>query len=215
MQPPSPRATLKRNARRAEYDPEVIKEILRTQQICHVAYVEDGQPRQIPTLYFCDDEYLYLHGNRQAAYLRCMAAGGEVSISVTAVDGVVVARSGFHCSMNYRSVVVFGRGEALSGADHEAALEQFVARLVPGHERVVRANTSPESAATLVVRIPLAEMSAKVRTGDPLDDDGDLDADVWAGVIPLSISIGAPVASADLKDGVAMPDYVRNYRVGS
>ena len=205
---PSARTRLRRNARRAEYDPRAIRGILASQKICHVAYVEDGQPRQIATLYVCDDDYLYLHGNRQAALLQHIAAGGEVSVAVTAVDGIVVARSGFHCSMNYRSVVLFGRGEALQGADHEAALGRFVARLIPGHEQVVRGNTSQELAATMVVRIPLQEMSAKVRTGDPIDDEGDLDGDVWAGVVPIRQVAGTPEPSADLKPGIAVPDYI-------
>ena len=104
MEPMTERATLKRNARRAEYDPAVMRDILSAQQVCTVAYVHAGEPRQIVTLYYQDGQYLYLHGNRQAALLKHMAAGGEVSVSVMLVDGIVVARSGFNCSMNYRSV---------------------------------------------------------------------------------------------------------------
>lgn len=206
--PPSARATVKRNARRAEYSRETILDILASQQLCHVAYVAQGEPRQIATLYFTDDEYLYLHGNRQSALLKHMVAGGEVCVTVTIVDGVVVARSGFHCSMNYRGVTLFGKGEGLSDEQHRWALDQFVAALVPGHERAVREPTAQELAATAVARVPLNEMSAKVRGGDPIDDESDLEADVWAGVIPVGMQTLAPKPSDDLKAGVALPDYI-------
>lgn len=213
MQPMTERATLKRNARRAEYDPAVMRDILQAQQVCNVAYVHDGEPRQIVTLYFCDDHYMYLHGNRQSALLRHMAAGGEVSVSVMLVDGVVVARSGFHCSLNYRSVTLYGRGEMVEGEGHLHALDQFVATLIPGHEQAVRAPTEQELAATRVVRLPLDEMVAKVRSGDPIDDEQDLAGDVWAGVIPLATHKGAAQPAADLRPGIDLPDYIVNYRV--
>ena len=211
MAAPSTRTTVKRNARRAEYDTAVLKEILDADQICHVAYVEDGEPRQIPTLYFCDDKYMYLHGNRQSALLRHAGSGGEVCVTVTLVDGVVVARSGFHCSMNFRSVTLFGRGEALEGSEHEAILDQFVETLVPGHARAVRAPTKQELAATAVVRIPLTELSGKVRAGGPIDDEGDLDDDVWAGEIPVRRIRGESVSSDDLRADIATPDYIKNF----
>ncbi len=209
--PPSVRATLKRNSIRAEYERETLLDILNAQQICHVAYVVDGEPRQIPTLYFCDEDFIYLHGNRQSALLKHMAAGGEVCITVTIVDGMVVARSGFHCSMNYRAVTLYGNGEFLSGTDHEAALDSFVRKLVPGHELAVREPTPQEMAATTVVRVPLTEMVGKVRGGDPIDDAGDLDSDVWAGVIPVSTVTHAPQNAENLSETVAMPDYIKNY----
>ncbi len=214
MQPVSERSTLKRNARRAVYDPQEIAGILAAERLCHVAYVEDGEPRQIPTLYICEGEYLYLHGNRQAALLKHVAQGGEVSVAVTLVDGIVVARSGFHCSMNYRSVVLFGRGEAVTGEEHRRLLDLFVDALIPGHAAAVREPTAQELAATAVVRIPLAEAAAKVRGGDPIDDEADLDSDVWAGVIPLQQMAGAPQPSADLKSTVALPDYVAEFKTG-
>ncbi len=210
--PVSQRSTVKRNARRAEYDPAVIKEILGAAQLCHVAYVVDGEPRQIATLYYIDDNYLYLHGNRQAALLKHLAAGGEVSVNVMLVDGVVVARSGFHCSMNYRSVTLFGRGEAVTGDEHVRVLNQFVDVLVPGHGAAVRDHTPQELAATAVVRLPLTEMSAKIRAGDPIDDDADLAGDTWAGQIPLAMHTGAPVPSGDLKPGIQTPDYIATFK---
>jgi len=212
-QPVSPRATLKRNALRAEYDPAVMHDILAAEQICHVAYVHQGEPRQIATLYMCDEEFMYLHGNRTSALLKHMADGGEVSISVMLVDGIVVARSGFHCSMNYRSVTIYGRGEAVIGEAHRQALDDFVAILIPGHEQVVREPTQQELAATAVVRVPLTEMLAKVRGGDPIDDDADLDSSVWAGTIGLKQQASLPQASANLSAAVAMPAYIENYKV--
>ena len=210
--PPSPRATLKRNARRAEYDRQTLLDILAAHQICHVAYVVDGEPRQIPTLYFIDDNYLYLHGNRQAALLKHMSAGGEVCVTVTHVDGVVVARSGFHCSMNFRSVTAYGAGEALEGEAHLTALDRFVAALVPGHDQAVRAPTPQEVAATTVVRIPLDEMVGKVRAGGPIDDEGDINSDVWAGEIPVRTETLAPVDSEDLRADIEQPDYIRDFQ---
>lgn len=211
MQPVSERTTLKRNARRGVYDGETIAAILDTEHICHVAYVVAGEPRQIATLCIRQGDYLYLHGNRQSALLRHMADGGEVSVAVTAVDGIVVARSGFHCSMNYRSVVIFGHGEPVTGAEHREMLDRFVDALIPGHAAAVREPTEQELAATAVVRIPLTEASAKVRTGDPIDDESDLDGPTWAGVIPLSVVAGDPLPSADLADGIDVPDYVADF----
>jgi len=213
MQPTSERATLRRNARRGEYDQEVIRSILAAQQLCHVAYVVAGEPRQIATLYFCDEHHLYLHGNRQSAMLKHLASGGEASVSVMLLDGVVVARSGFHCSMNYRSVTLYGCGEEVTGAAHRAALDQFVATLIPGHERVVREPTAQELAATAVVRIPLVEMVAKVRSGDPIDDEEDLVSDVWAGVIPVAMQTQPVQAATNLSESVAIPGYIKNFQL--
>jgi nitroimidazol reductase NimA-like FMN-containing flavoprotein (pyridoxamine 5'-phosphate oxidase superfamily) len=206
------RTRVRRESARGGYDLASISQVLDAQQICHVAYVVDGEPRIIPTLYIRRDDYIYLHGNRQAALLKHLAAGGFASLSVMSLDGVVVARSGFHCSMNYRSVVVFGHGEAVPDDDREAILEAFVEALVPGHQAVVRTSTTEELNATGVVRLPLNEASSKIRTGPPIDADGDLDAPVWAGVIPLSTQVGTPEPSPDLGDGIALPDYIRNYR---
>ena len=212
MQGPSKRSTVKRNARRAVYERDQLMDILHAQQICHVAYVEQGEPRIIATLYFCDEEYLYLHGNRQAAYLRHLLDGGEATVSVMLIDGVVVARSGFHCSMNYRSVTVFGKGEMVPDGEHETILNKFVERLVPGHQQAVRAATSQELAATAVARIPLTEMSAKVRGGDPIDDESDLTSNVWAGQIPVRTETLSPINSEDLDAGIDVPDYIKNFQ---
>jgi nitroimidazol reductase NimA-like FMN-containing flavoprotein (pyridoxamine 5'-phosphate oxidase superfamily) len=206
------RTRIRRNAKRAVYAADEIRAVLDANQVCHVAYVEDGEPRVIPTLYLRSGDYLYLHGNRQSALLRHLSAGGLAAVSVMSVDGVVVARSGFHCSMNYRSVVVFGRGEAVPEAEHRTVLDAFVRALIPGHEKAVREPTSQELAATAAVRLPITEASAKIRTGDAIDDPADLDSEVWAGVIPLRTVAGDPIANQDLKAGVALPGYVAGYR---
>ena len=125
------RTRVRRNAARGHYDIEQIRAVLDSNQICHVAFITDGEPRIIPTLYMRRDDYLYLHGNRQAALLRHLAAGGFACVSVMTLDGVVVARSGFHCSMNYRSAVVFGRGEQIPPEEHEAVLEALLQRSYP------------------------------------------------------------------------------------
>ena len=206
------RTRIRRNAARAEYDLKEIHAVLDASQVCHVAYVTGGEPRIIPTLYMRRGDYLYLHGNRQAALLRHMVAGGLVAVSVMSLDGVVVARSGFHCSMNYRSVVLFGPGEIVPADEHESILDAFVEALVPGHQAEVRPPTEQELAATSAVRVRISEAAAKIRTGPALDDRGDLDADVWAGVIPLKTVAGDPRPNPDLKQGLEVPDYIRSYR---
>ena len=205
------RTKLRLNAGRGNYESSVIKEILDGNRICHVAYVESGEPRLIPTLYMRQGDYVYLHGNRQAALLKHLEAGGLACFSVISVQGVVVARSGFHCSMNYRSVVLFGRGEPVPDDERVTILDGFVRALLPGHEKRVRAHTEQEINATTAVRIPIDEASAKLREGPPIDDESDIDSDVWAGEIPLKTHTLAPIASPDLKSGIPLPDYIKNY----
>jgi len=209
------RTRVRRNAGRAEYDGALVRRILDANQLCHVAFVVAGEPRIIPTLYMRRGDHVYLHGNRQSAMLRHLGGGGLAAVSVMSAEGIVVARSGFHCSMNYHSVVLFGRGEPVPEAEHREVLDGFVEALIPGHLARVREPTPQELSATAAVRLPIDEASAKVRTGDPIDDAGDMDADVWAGVIPLLSSVGEPRPSADLKPGVDVPDYVRDYRLPS
>lgn len=205
------RTKLRRLAARGQYDAESVNAVLDAQQVCHVAYVEAGEPRIIPTLYVRRGESVYLHGNRQSALLKHLAAGGFACLSVMSLDGVVVARSGFNCSMNYRSAVVFGQGEEVPDGEREEILEAFVEALVPGHLAAVRQSTPQELAATAVVRIALTEASVKIRTGPPVDADFDLDSDVWAGVIPLQTIALAPVPSPDLYPDIELPDYIRSY----
>ncbi|MEM8768340.1 MAG: pyridoxamine 5'-phosphate oxidase family protein [Pseudomonadota bacterium] len=206
------RTRIRRLGDRGKYEPEDLKAVLDACQTCHVAYVVDGEPRIIPTLYMRQGDYVYLHGNRQAALLKHLGSGGFAALSVMAVDGVVVARSGFHCSMNYRSAVLFGDGEAVPDAEREQILDAFVEALVPGHAAAIRPATPQELAATAVVRIPIREGSVKLRSGDAVDAEGDLLSDVWAGVIPLATAAALPQSNGDLKAGVAIPDYIEAYR---
>ncbi len=212
MSAPSDRTRVRRNARRAVYEAETIRNILDREMVCHVAYVADGEPRIVPTLYIRQGDHVYLHGNRQSALLRHMEAGGLVTMSVMLVDGVVVARSGFHCSMNYRSVTLYGRGQVVHGEAHRQVLDAFVEALVPGHLAQVRQPTPQELEATTAVALAIDECVAKVRTGGPIDDEADLQADVWAGVLPLSREVGEPQPAADLKEGVVLPDYLAAFR---
>ncbi|MCZ6712131.1 MAG: pyridoxamine 5'-phosphate oxidase family protein [Gammaproteobacteria bacterium] len=207
----SDRARVRRNAARGVYDLEKITAILDSNQVCHAAYVEAGEPRIIPTLYMRRGDHVYLHGNRQAALLRHLGGGGLGCISVMSVEGVVVARSGFHCSMNYHSVVLFGYGEIVPADEHEAVLNAFVQALVPGHERQVRRPTEQELSATTAVRVRIDEASAKIRTGPPIDDVMDLNSAVWAGVIPLATQALEPIAAPNLSDEIDVPAYIREY----
>ena len=210
-EPGTDRTRVRRIRDRGRYDLESIRSVLDANQIAHVSYVENGEPRIIPSLYMRRGDYLYLHGNRQAAFLRHLAAGGLTAISVMCADGIVVARSGFHCSMNYRSVVIFGEGEAVPAEEHAEILDAFVEALIPGHAAAVRPATPQELAATAAVRVPINEGSTKIRTGPANDAEGDLDADVWAGVIPLHTAVGELVPNPDLKPGVQTPAYIEDY----
>ena len=216
MTGPSERTRVRRNAMRAEYDEQIICEVLQAHSLCTVAYIVAGEaaPRIIPQLYFVKDNYLYLHGNRQSALLKHLVGGGEVALSVLLVDGIVVARSGFNCSMNYRSVSLFGKGEIVEEQAKADALDLFVEALIPGHSQNARPTTTAENAATTVFRIPLGEMAAKIRAGDPSDPEEDLVLDTWAGTIPAGYLMGNPVPSGDLKEGVHVPDYIKNVQFG-
>ena len=209
--PGTDRTRVRRIRERGRYDLESIRSVLDANQIAHVSYVENGEPRIIPTLYMRRGDYLYLHGNRQAAFLKHLGQGGLAAISVMTADGIVVARSGFHCSMNYRSVVIFGEGEAVPAEEHEEILDAFVEALIPGHAAAVRPATKQELAATAAVRVPINEGSTKIRNGPASDAEGDLDADVWAGVIPLRTVVGTPEPNPDLKPGLETPAYIEDY----
>ena len=202
---------IRRLPERAVADRDVINEILDEGFVCHAAYVTDGRPVVIPTLYARRGDELLLHGSNTMGLARAVREGSPLSIAVTHIDGLVVARTGFHSSANYRSVVIHGKGEILDGRDQLDALDTIVEALIPGRLADIRANTESEVKQTSVIRLPLDEVSAKVRTGDPKDDPEDLNTGVWAGVVPFSLQPGDPVAAGDLEDGVPTPDYLRPY----
>ncbi len=201
-----------RSRHRARYDRETVHSILDQAYICHLGFVRDGAPVVLPTLYARVGEALYMHGSTGSRPL--LAAGKAdpglaVCVTVTHVDGLVLARSAFHHSLNYRSVVVHGTARQVTDeAECRMALDAMVDAVVPGRSGDVRPASAKELAATAVIRVDLEEVSAKLRTGGPNDDAGDLELPYWSGVIPVAPAYGTPVSAADLAPGIAVPDYV-------
>ncbi len=212
---PTGRTTLKRLPKRGSFDRQTVYEILDEGFVCHVGFVSDGQPFVIPTAYGRVGDVLYLHGAKASRMLKALAAGGEVCVTVTLVDGLVLARSAFHHSINYRSVVVFGRARAVESAEEKnAALEAFTEHVCRDRWDEVRWPTPEELTATTVVALPLAEASAKVRTGPPIDDEEDYALPVWAGVLPLRIEPGTPEADPRLPADTPLPEYIERFDLG-
>jgi len=206
------RSKVKRLPERALYDRDTIDEIVDTALICHVGFIDDGQPLVIPTIHVRVGEKIYLHGSPASRMLRTLARGAEACITVTHVDGLVLARSAFHHSMNYRSAVLFGRGSAVADDGQKLeALRALSERLIRGRWADVRPPSEEELHKTLVVAIAIDEASAKVRTGPPLDDEEDYALDVWAGVLPLQLTASAPIADPRLAAGIAAPQYATGY----
>ena len=196
---PTERTTVRRDER-GSYDRALVHAVLDEALICHVGFTTERGPVVIPTIHARIDETLYLHGSPATRMLRTLAKGIDLCVTVTLVDGLVLARSAFHHSMNYRSVVVFGRAVPVKDLDEKArVLDRFTAH-VAGAERqaMLRPHTEKELRGTSVLALPLAEVSAKVRAGGPHDEPDDLDQPVWAGVVPLTLERGTPIADADL-----------------
>lgn len=214
---PSDRATVRRLPERARYERRQIEAILDEGLICHLGFVGDGgTPVVIPTTYARDGDHLVVHGSPASRMLRVGRAGADVCLTVTLIDGMVLARSTFHHSMNYRSVVVFGRATEVTDLEEKARLlDLLVEHLVPGRTASARGGNEKELRGTLVLRLPLDEASAKIRTGPPVDDDEDMALPVWAGVIPVGLSPGAPIADSQLDAGIAEPGHVTDWRRGS
>lgn len=209
------RTTLKRLPKRGVYERESVYEILDEGFICHVGFSVDGKPVVIPTGYARIDDRLYIHGSQASRMLRSLSQGIDVCVTVTLVDGLVLARSAFHHSINYRSVLVFGNAALVEDrATKLAALFAFSEHVIPGRWNEVREPTEAELKLTSVLALELNEASAKVRTGPPLDDEADYSLAVWAGVIPLQVTSGSPVADPRLPEGIATPSYAKNYRRG-
>ena len=211
--PPSERTRVRRRAQRGRYDRETVHAILDEGLVCHLAFAPDGQPCVLPTAYARAGDTLYLHGSPANRMLRHLAGGLPVCVAVTLLDGVVLARSAFHHSMNYRSVVVFGTARVVTEAGEKArAMRALVEHVAPGRSRDARAASAAELAQTLVLALPLDEASAKVRSGPPIDAEEDLGFACWAGVVPLRLAPGAPVADPGLPPGLVAPGYARRYR---
>ena len=210
--PPSERATVRRLGERGRYDAATVHAILDAGFVCHVGISTDHGPVVIPTAYGRRDDVLYLHGSPAARWLRGAKRGEPVCVTVTLVDGLVVARSTFHHSLNYRSVVLFGEATEVRDPEEKArALDAFVDHVLPGRSGEVRPSTAKEVAGTLVLALPIDEASAKVRTGGPVDEPDDLALDAWAGVVPLGTAVGAPEPSADLRAGIEVPPSVAGW----
>jgi hypothetical protein len=208
---PSERVRLRRAAQRGAYDRATIDAVLDATAHCHLSYVlADGQPIGVPTLQARIGDHVYLHASSGGRLALAAPDGWPVCVTVTLLDGLVLARSGLHHSANHRSVVVLGEARLVTDeAERLAALEAITDAVVPGRWAELRPPTRRELAATAVVRLPLDEASAKARTGPPVDDEDDLAADVWAGVVPVTTVHGAPVAAPDLADGIELSASVR------
>jgi nitroimidazol reductase NimA-like FMN-containing flavoprotein (pyridoxamine 5'-phosphate oxidase superfamily) len=214
--PASDRVRLRRRRDRGSYDRETLDAILDEAILAHLAIVmDDGQPIAIPTLHARSGDVVYCHGASAGRTMRAMAGGAPACLTVSMIDGLVLARSAMHHSANYRSAILLGRARPVEGHEEKrAAFEAIVERIVPGRWGEVRQPTAKEMRATSVVAISIDEASAKVRTGPPLDEEEDYELDVWAGVIPLSMAVGAPIPDARLRAGTAVPEHVRSYRGG-
>jgi len=210
---PTPLTTVRRLPQRAVYDRAAVFAILDEALVCHVGFAREGQPFVITTIFARVMDRLYLHGSAASRMLGALAEGIDVCVTVTLVDGLVLARSAFHHSMNYRSVVVLGRARLVTDPEEKrAALEAVVEHVVPGRSREVRDPSERELRATSVLRLDLLEVSAKVRTGPPVDDPEDMDRPCWAGEIPLRLLAQAPLADPQLRAGVEPPPIARDYR---
>jgi len=211
--PVTDRTKLKRLPKRGHFDRETVYVILDEGFICHVGFAVDGKPVVIPTGYARVDDKLYIHGSQASRMLRTLADGIDACVTVTLLDGLVLARSAFHHSMNYRSVVVFGRATLVDDPQEKmTALVALSEHIIRGRWNDVREPTDVEMKLTTVLGLPLEEASAKIRTGPPLDDEEDYSLPMWAGVLPLKLTAGEPINDPRLPEGIPVPDYVRNYK---
>lgn len=210
--PQTPRTTLKRLPKRGSHDRQVINSILDEGFICHVGFAVDDKPFVIPTGYARIEDKLLIHGSQASRMLRTLSVGIDVCVTVTLLDGLVLARSAFHHSMNYRSVVIFGRATLVEDRTEKmSALLALSEHIIPNRWQDVREPTESELRQTTVLTVPIDEVSAKVRTGPPLDDEEDYEMDVWAGVLPLRFLAGQPIADPRLLSDIEPPEYVLNY----
>jgi uncharacterized protein len=206
------RTQMKRVPQRGHYERELIYQTLDEGLVCHVGFVADNQPVVIPTAYSRVEDQLYIHGSPASRMLRSLLKGIEVCVTVTLLDGLVLARSAFHHSMNYRSVVIFGTATLVQNMDQKReALRAFTEHIIPGRWSEVRQPNRREIEGTLVLSLPIAEASAKVRTGPPKDDEEDYSLPVWAGVLPLQLVAGGAIADPHLQQAMTLPHYLNEY----
>jgi nitroimidazol reductase NimA-like FMN-containing flavoprotein (pyridoxamine 5'-phosphate oxidase superfamily) len=206
------RTQLHRLPKRGTYTREAVYSILDEGLVCHVGFVADGTPFVIPTAYAHHGDTLYIHGSAASRMMRTLTGGTEACITITLLDGLVLARSAFHHSMNYRSVVILGRGRLVEEPSEKLlALEWITEHLVPGRWKDVRHPSTQEMKATAVLAFALEEASAKIRTGPPMDDEEDYALNAWAGVLPLTLAKGEPIRDTRLPTEIQVPAYIRNY----
>ena len=211
-QMPTPRTRLVREAERGVYDRETAYRILDEGFLCHVGFVADGQPFVIPTSYGRKDDRLYIHGSAASRMLRQMKEGVPVCVTVTLLDGLVLARSIFNHSMNYRSVVILGKATPVDDPlEKVEALRLLSEHIIPGRWADARQPNERELKATLVMRVPIEEFSAKVRTGPPIDDEDDYSFPTWAGVVPLETVSRPPINDPRLDPQYEAPPYAAHY----
>jgi len=212
--PVTERTRLRRAHQRGTFDRETIHAILDAQPLCHVACVVDGHPYVVPTLQWREGDTVYWHGSAASRAIRAQA-GAEVCLNVTLLDGLVLARSGFHHSANFRSVTLFGRAFMVEEAEEKRAkLARFIDGLYPGRAATLRPDTPQELKATAVLGLHIREGSAKVKDAGPSDPEEDCTLPIWAGVLPLRITTGEPVADPRNPEGVKMPEYLRRFTLG-
>lgn len=211
--PQTNRTKLKRLPKRGHFDRETVYGILDEGFICHIGFVVDGHPIVIPTGYARVGDKLYVHGSQASRMLRTLAGGIDACVTVTLIDGLVLARSAFHHSMNYRSVVVFGRATLVDDPKEKYdALVALSEHIIRERWNDVREPTELEMKLTTVLSLTLEEASAKIRTGPPVDDEEDYSLPMWAGVLPLKLVAGEPINDPRLPDEIPVPDYVKNYK---
>jgi uncharacterized protein len=209
---PTPRTRVVREPQRAVYDRSMVNRILDEGFICHVGFSLDGQPFVIPTSYGRHEDVLYIHGSAASRMLRNVSGGIPMCVTVTLLDGLVLARSIFNHSMNYRSVMVLGTGSAIEDREEKLiGLRLLSEHILPGRWNEARRPNQKEVKATTIIRLPIQEFSAKVREGPVIDDEEDYAFQVWAGVLPLNLVTGDPTSDSRLAEKISVPDYVKNY----
>ena len=210
---PTSRATVRRLPERARYDRQTVERVLDEGLVCHVGFVDGGQPFVVPAVYARWGDRLVIHGSAASRMVKVLAGGAPACVTVTLLDGLVLARSAFHHSVNYRSVVVLGTATEIVDPDEKRrALDAIVEHIVAGRTAAVRPPSAKEMAATRVVALPLDESSAKVRTGPPKDDEEDYALRVWAGELPLGLEVQRPVDDPRLAADLAPPPHVTGWR---
>ncbi len=204
---------VKRLPKRAFYDFETISKILDDTFICHIGFVIDDQPFVIPTCYGRKEDKIYFHGSVGSRMLMHIKKDSGICLTVTNVDGIVLARSAFHHSINYRSVVIIGKAEEINKPDEKAeTLKVITDHIISGRWDDVRKPNEKELKQTSVFSIKIDQASAKIREGGPVDEENDMNLNVWAGVLPLKIVSGNPVRDTVLKENIYLPDYIKNYK---